>query len=267
MGGIVILYYLVIAHEEIGAQIERLQLVEWTRFGFAGVIFASNYGEVLKKMPRSHPCIVLMQVRMGEEYCFSTLEVLERQGVHASYILIEQGEEIGGLLRRMQDGDCSILFFWRDAALFNFLAGRLSLPKKGAVLAEENGSDPVLRRPLSEFSSPVAAVIEAVWEGYGDYLTLAGVAEHLHYNSKYLGRLFRNETHMKFSEYLLACRMRCAKDLLENTTEKVDYIAHSVGFQLTNNFYSYFKIFYGVSPNDFRRRRSADKTDTSESTD
>ena len=90
-------------------------------------------------------------------------------------------------------------------------------------------------------------------------VTLLSVAESLHMNSKYVGRVFLRETGMKFSQYLLACRMEEARRLVESTREKISVIAGMVGYSQPNRFYVHFQSYFGVSPSALRR---ADRAQT-----
>lgn len=57
---------------------------------------------------------------------------------------------------------------------------------------------------------------------------------------------------MKFSEYLMAYRLIMAKHMIQNSTEKISYIAHNVGYSNLNYFYSHFRDYFGVSPSELR---------------
>ena len=71
-------------------------------------------------------------------------------------------------------------------------------------------------------------------------------------SSGYLGKLFLRETNMKFSQYLMQYRMKIAKELIENTDEKISYIAQKVGYTNMNYFYTHFQNCYQKSPKEFR---------------
>ena len=71
-------------------------------------------------------------------------------------------------------------------------------------------------------------------------------------SSKYIGRIFLQDTGMKYSEYLMAYRMLEAKRLIINTREKISVIAGMVGYTQLNNFYTQFRNYFGVSPSSLR---------------
>lgn len=175
-----------------------------------------------------------------------------------SYIIIEGTDRFHDLHQAMVAGARDYLLAPLDIPALEKSIRNILRQKEMPVPSTRfpiSGNDPILQQPASTYSAPVISVLNIIHRHYGENLTLAGVAEDLHHNAKYLGRLFRKETNMKFSEYLLAYRMYEARYLLETTSEKISYIALKTGFPLANNFYSYFKHFYGISPGDVRKQR------------
>jgi ABC-type sugar transport system substrate-binding protein/AraC-like DNA-binding protein len=74
-------------------------------------------------------------------------------------------------------------------------------------------------------------------------------------SSKTLGIEIKKKTGMKFSEYLAYLRIECAKDLLLNTSYSTIEIANKIGFSNTNYFYSVFKKYEEITPNQFRKTK------------
>ena len=74
-------------------------------------------------------------------------------------------------------------------------------------------------------------------------LTLKWIAEnHLYMNVNYVSRCFVNETHQKFSTYLMNLRVQKAKEILsDQNPDKIQNVAELVG--CGNNPYYFSKIF------------------------
>lgn len=108
--------------------------------------------------------------------------------------------------------------------------------------------DPVLEVSSDQFSRTTAKLISLVHSGYRMPLSLTELAGTLGMSSKYIGRVFRRDTGLRFSDYLMAYRMRMARTLLLTTREKISVIANMVGYSQPNNFYIHFRSYYGVSP-------------------
>ncbi len=88
-------------------------------------------------------------------------------------------------------------------------------------------------------------------------LTLKWIAEnHLYMNVNYVSRCFVNETHQKFSAYLMNLRIQKAKEILSGQNpDKIQNVAELVG--CGNNPYYFSKIFKkctGMTPSAYIRK-------------
>lgn len=83
-------------------------------------------------------------------------------------------------------------------------------------------------------------------------MSLEYVAGHVHRNTAYISRVFKNELGCNFSDYLTEKRMRRAMELLQNPDCKVYEAARLCGYADTSNFIKVFRKTQGVSPNEYR---------------
>ncbi|RAV12454.1 helix-turn-helix domain-containing protein [Paenibacillus contaminans] len=79
------------------------------------------------------------------------------------------------------------------------------------------------------------------------------VADKLNISSGHLSAHFKEKTGIHFSDYLNDIRIANAKDMLKNTTFKIQEIAEKIGYQNVNSFIRMFKKGTGVTPGEFRR--------------
>lgn len=84
---------------------------------------------------------------------------------------------------------------------------------------------------LSQYSEPVAQTIRFIQKNYGENISLNDASEAVHLNAAYLSFVFHKETEITFSEYLTACRINRAKELLLQTDEKVKEIGRQAGYR------------------------------------
>ena len=84
-------------------------------------------------------------------------------------------------------------------------------------------------------------------------MKISRVAKIFHYNEEYLGRLFKKETHMSFSDYVSKQRIERAKRLLIETNDSVVSIAVKVGFNNVTYFNRVFKKYLNMTPLEFRK--------------
>ena len=107
-------------------------------------------------------------------------------------------------------------------------------------------------KPKKETHWLVAAMKRYADEQYTENLTLHELGATYQKNEKYLGRLFKKEIGVSFSDYVLAKRLKRAEKLLKTTEEKIIEIALECGFNSISYFNRIFKNKNGVSPQAFR---------------
>ncbi len=117
-------------------------------------------------------------------------------------------------------------------------------------------SIPLIDVCMAYYSEPVQQGIIYVNDNLDDdSLTLNHIATAvLFVNPDYLGRLFRKELGIKFSDYLLRLRMEKAKQLINNSVElKVYEVAEQVGFgDRTAYFSQVFRKYTGMLPSEYK---------------
>ena len=86
-----------------------------------------------------------------------------------------------------------------------------------------------------------------------EYLTVATMANILHLNPVYFGRIFKKETTDGFKTYLLRLRLEEAKLLLRNTNHSIVKISEQVGIPNPSYFSQLFKANVGCLPNEYRK--------------
>lgn len=111
-----------------------------------------------------------------------------------------------------------------------------------SLYAENNLHNPIIER-----------LVKHINECYSENITLRGSAEYLHMSESYLSRLFKNITGFSFKEYLVAIRIKRAKELLTTTQENVKQIAWECGFNDSNYFSKSFKEESGLSPLQYKK--------------
>ena len=78
------------------------------------------------------------------------------------------------------------------------------------------------------------------------------VADHLHRNSAYIARFFREQFGVGISSYVKNLRIDKAKRLIETTDLTVREIAHRIGFADSNALIRGFKATEGVTPGEYK---------------
>ena len=90
------------------------------------------------------------------------------------------------------------------------------------------------------YSPPVADSIKYIREHYCENLSLGKIAQHVHMNTDYLGKLFKKETGVSFNTFITEIKMEYADYLIRNTNLKKYEVSEKLGY--TN--FSYFSRLY-----------------------
>lgn len=83
------------------------------------------------------------------------------------------------------------------------------------------------------------------------FFTLSDAAERLHVNPSHLSRLFKQETGVSFSDYVMEKKMAYAKQLMQSGCKVAD-AAVSTGFRDTGYFIRVFRKYWGVTPGELK---------------
>ncbi|MCR4719204.1 MAG: helix-turn-helix domain-containing protein [Firmicutes bacterium] len=99
----------------------------------------------------------------------------------------------------------------------------------------------------------VKDVIRYIHEHYDDpELSLNNVAEVLGFSAAHISREFKKINEINFIDYVIDIRIKKAKDLLQNSNEKISDISTLVGYVNANSFMRIFKRYTGITPSAFR---------------
>lgn len=80
------------------------------------------------------------------------------------------------------------------------------------------------------------------------------LAEQVYLNPAYLSRLFRRETGLSLTDYLVKYRIAKAKEQLEHSNQRVSDIALEVGYANFSHFSKLFKKTTGLTPQEYRKK-------------
>ena len=84
-------------------------------------------------------------------------------------------------------------------------------------------------------------------------LSLSQLARELNVNSSYLSSLFKKETGMTVTDYILSRRISHARHLLESTRLQIQTIGQLCGFEDVHYFSKVFKKSAGQTPKQYRQ--------------
>lgn len=112
-------------------------------------------------------------------------------------------------------------------------------------------------KKIESYSSTVRTVIQYVYEHLGEEeLSLSAVAGRvLFLHPDYLGKLFKKETGIGFSRYVMELRMEQAKRMIaENPNIKVYELSEAAGFGNNPHYFSQvFRSVCGCTPSEYKK--------------
>ncbi|MDF2472788.1 MAG: response regulator [Anaerocolumna sp.] len=84
------------------------------------------------------------------------------------------------------------------------------------------------------------------------------IAEYLHMNVDYLNRVFKKQTGMALSEYIIMEKLNAARQLIKTTMLPISFIAARAGFSNFSHFSKAYKKVFDISPSEERKENKAD---------
>lgn len=100
---------------------------------------------------------------------------------------------------------------------------------------------------------PIRIVKKYIEENFMQEISLTSLAELVDMNASYLSSVFKKETGMMYSEYLMQCRMKKAMQLLVDTNKSIGEIAGESGYQDARYFSKQFLKLVGLKPSEYRK--------------
>ena len=103
----------------------------------------------------------------------------------------------------------------------------------------------------------VRSINNYVNENYATALSLKRLAKLFFFNENYLGRLYKKEMGISFSDYVSRVRLEHACALLKNTDKAIIEVSYESGFNNVTYFNRVFKNAYGVTPTNYKAKSAS----------
>ena len=108
--------------------------------------------------------------------------------------------------------------------------------------------------PTNNYTYIISKCIKYIEENYMNNISLFDLADYTQKSKSYLSTLFKQETHVNFSIFLIKYRIEKAKQLLKESDYKIYEIAERVGFNNPYYFSKVFKETAGLSCKSYRNK-------------
>ena len=103
----------------------------------------------------------------------------------------------------------------------------------------------------------IETIKKYIYENYNKDIGVEVLAAQVCFAPSYLSYIFKKETGQNLSKFIKSYRMIKAKEMLENTYEKIVNISYAVGYKNVSYFCQSFREYFGVSPQKFRNEGEA----------
>lgn len=101
-------------------------------------------------------------------------------------------------------------------------------------------------------SKQVVLCVNYIFENLHKKITVSELAEHTGLNASYLSRLFKKETGVSVSEYVITKKIAAAKSMLKYTDTPISEIAEMLAFASQSHFTRTFRTLEGITPKKYR---------------
>ena len=119
----------------------------------------------------------------------------------------------------------------------------------------EKGSRKKSVRP--DESGRLLEILTYIRKNYTDNISLSELAEKMYVSPSTLSRFFKKQTGVYFADYVNQVRMKHALQGLLYSDDSITKIAVDSGFSNLSVFHRLFREEYGMSPNEYRKKMSA----------
>lgn len=165
-----------------------------------------------------------------------------------SHLVLRSCPEFNERIRALTN-DFSSNAEWREA----FLSASLKAIVIDAVKTASDTAEKI-RSPL------VKNIVCYMREHYSERVENETLAEHFHFTSVYLNRIFKSEMGVSLRQYLISLRVDIAKELLSFGEYSPYEVALSVGFEDYPHFSKTFKRLTGKTPKEYQSKGQISKS-------
>lgn len=254
------MYSLLIVDDEPSILAGLKCTLDWQKFNIDSIETATSYDEAVAAAIKSEPDIGIFDVCIGQTRGYEIINKLNELHLQIKCIMISGYDQFEYAQKAIRCGAKDYLLKPIDRKALQDAVRNIVIRDLHGVVREDAKKDdvidPVLNIRYDTLSKLTRKIILMIKAESSKSLSLKNIADQFKMNSTYLGQIFLKETHMKFSEYTMIYRLMFARSKIENTNEKISYIAYSAGYSNLNYFYAQFKDFFNCSPSELRNQKS-----------
>ena len=197
---------------------------------------------------------------MEEKECDKFLEMLFQYFDRNLDTLPNQAKDLYYKLFRALDDAARQLKFTiseEKVNLIDALESVFSFSEMHQKLVEKTEQFFLSANSTPEENSTIFLIKDYISQKYmNETLSVKDISNHVFLSASYVCTFFKNETGQTLNQYLTEYRMEKAKQLLVDPRYKISDISARVGYSDGNYFGKSFKKYTGLSPSEYREKKS-----------
>lgn len=253
------MYKVLIVDDEKWVQNDLATVVDWNSFGFDITAFASNVDEAIKAVDSYKPDVICLDIMMPGLNGIDFLKYLKEYKYNVITILISAYGEFKYAKQAIYYGAFEYLLKPVDEDELEDTLKRVReiLDDTKGVMQTSEIKEEIDLDKIRTTRYPSIAVNEAldyIEEHFNEKISIADVANMHHFNVCYFGNLFKKNTGISFTGYIVNKRLKKAEKLLKETDYPISEISAMVGYDDVFHFSKLFKKYKNISPSDYRKQ-------------
>ena len=174
--------------------------------------------------------------------------------IHNNYIVFHSGNNYK-LMGFMQDLICE--YYENSICSKEIINCYIILIFSELLKVYKNQTNELTITNKKDYTHSISDILEYIENNYST-ATLTSTADHFHFHPNYLSSLIKKTTGKSYKDIIQEHKLKKACSLLKNTDITIEKISSEIGYNNLNFFYKKFKNLYGVTPSEYRKKKSTE---------
>lgn len=242
---------LLIIQQDMKTCKEVLELADWKKLGFTKTDVRAGYEEGRKALLSYPYSLVLLDAYFHKRSGLELIRAARESGMCENFVLVTECREFACAREAVRLGVKDYLL--RPVK-------RYEMESCVERILPEDTVDRRQQKALTGLSrmkpkAGVEAILEYIHHNYDDPdISLTGLANSIYVNPSYLGQRFRQQTGVKFTDYLNRYRIVRACELLLQDRQLTYEISEQVGFRNITYYHRVFRKVTGCSSEEYKKK-------------
>lgn len=231
------------------------KIIDWYGCGFQVADTAFNGLDAYEKHMENHFDLIITDLKMPKMGGIELLKKIYASEYPCQVIIVSAYGEFSYAQEAMQYGvDYYLLKPIEETVMEGYLSQiKEKLDAHEKPMSQIPDSEQIENQYRMASNGVVPEIKNYINTHFHEQLSLNSLAVKYSFSPVYLGRIFKQEIGMTYSEYLRNIRINAACDMLRDKEISINDIPGKVGFKDINYFYSQFKRVKKMTPNRYRQ--------------